>query len=226
MKCNSFDNILKQIRELEKDELIAAVKAHGGLYRFEDDVFAGKPVITFDTADAFEGAADVEIQQVSVNDDGFLVLTGYPKDDPYAEIELDPDDVAPGHLHYVTEYIPETESVKDVTKEVTLEVKETRTNSLTHLRDKAANEIKALMRKHDTEYILATDINACSVPVVIRHPFDDNHSFTLDDIRLENDNLTFGSSSSCENTSHDENDIPLEVLIEIADWLRDNENKI
>lgn len=116
MKCNNFDDILKQLEDVEKQELKTAVLAHGGLYRFEEE---DRVTITFDTSDALIGASDVEICQVSVNDNGELVLSGIPRGE-FHEIEFDPEDAAPGHLHYVTEAIPATDEVDSVASTVAL----------------------------------------------------------------------------------------------------------
>ena len=119
MKCNNFDAVIKRLKTAEKDQLIAAVKAHGGSYHFNpDDDSVEKPIITFDTSDEFEGAQDVEIHDVYINENGKLVLSGRPTDDVTDIDGLDPDDVAAGHLHYVTEYMDAAGEVDDVSQSV------------------------------------------------------------------------------------------------------------
>lgn len=116
MKCNNFENLLKQLEQIQRDELRAAVLAHGGSYRFKEE---DRVTITFDTSDALIGANDVEICQVSVNDNGELVLSGIPRGE-FHEIEFDPDEAVPGNLHYITEAIPKTEKVDSVASTVAL----------------------------------------------------------------------------------------------------------
>lgn len=225
MKCNNFDDILKKLEDFEKQELKAAVLAHGGLYRFEEE---DRVTITFDTADELDGADDVEVCQVSVNDNGQLVITGIPRDE-LDEIELDPDDAASGHLHYVTEAIPETDGVGDVSIPVTLlalDGEDSAKEALSAIRKAAADKIRSIMREAGLGEVYAVDINEGSSPVVRPDEFDDNNTQTLDSIRLTDDGLVFCASACCDECEYYEENIPLDALVDIADWLTKNKESL
>lgn len=225
MKCNNFDGILKQLEDIQKQELMTAVLAHGGSYRFKEE---DRVTITFDTADELDGADDVEIHKVFVNKNGMLVISGIPRDE-LDEIELDPEDAAPGNLHYVTEAIPKTEEVDSVATPVTLlalgggdSVKE----ALSAIRKAAADQIKSVMDEADLEEVYAVDIDNGNSPVVRPDEFDDNNTQTLDRIRLTDDGLVFSASACCGECEYYEENIPLDALVEIADWLVENKENL
>jgi hypothetical protein len=225
MKCNNFDDILKQLEDVEKQELKAAVLAHGGLYRFEEE---DRVTITFDTSDALIGASDVEICQISVNDNGELVLSGIPRGE-FHEIEFDPDEAASGHLHYVTEAIPETDGVGDVSIPVTLlalDGEDSAKEALSAIRKAAAETIKSVMDEAGLEEVYAADIDNGNSPVVRPDEFDDNNTQTLDSIRLTDDGLVFCASASCDECEYYEENVPLDALVDIADWLTKNKESL
>lgn len=225
MKCNNFDGILKQLEDIQKQELMTAVLAHGGSYRFKEE---DRVTITFDTADELDGADDVEVHKVFVNKNGKLVISGIPRDE-LDEIELDPEDAAPGNLHYVTEAIPKTEEVDSVATPVTLlalgggdSVKE----ALSAIRKAAADQIKSIMDEAGLEEVYAVDIDNGNSPVVRPDEFDDNNTQTLDRIRLTDDGLVFSASACCGECEYYEENIPLDALVEIADWLVENKENL
>ena len=225
MKCNNFDGILKQLEDIQKQELTTAVLAHGGSYRFKEE---DRVTITFDTADELDGADDVEVHKVFVNENGKLVISGIPRDE-LDEIELDPEDAAPGNLHYVTQAIPKTEKVDSVATPVTLlalgggdSVKE----ALSAIRKAAADQIKSVMDEADLEEVYAVDIDNGNSPVVRPDEFDDNNTQTLDRIRLTDDGLVFSASACCGECEYYEENIPLDALVEIADWLVENKENL
>ena len=94
MKCSDYRKLCAQVREIEFSELKRAVEAHGGLYRFDEDE---RPVVMMNRD---FGPEDVSVCQVSVNESGFLCMTGIPKED-ISEIEVDPDEVAIGHVDFI-----------------------------------------------------------------------------------------------------------------------------
>lgn len=225
MKCNNFDGILKQLEDIQKQELKAAVLAHGGLYRFEEK---DRVTITFDTSDALIGASDVEICQVSVNDNGELVLSGIPRGE-FHEIEFDPDEAVPGNLHYVTQAIPETDGVGDVSIPVTLltlDGEDSAKEALSAIRKAAADKIRSIMREAGLEEVYAVDINEGSSPVVRPDEFDGNNTQTLDSIRLTDDGLVFCASACCDECEYYEEKVPLDALVDIADWLTKNKESL
>lgn len=225
MKCNNFDGIFKQLEDIQKQELMTAVLAHGGSYRFKEK---DRVTITFDTADELDGADDVEVHKVFVNENGKLVISGIPRDE-LDEIELDPEDAAPGHLHYVTEAIPETDGVGDVSISVTLlalDGEDSAKEALSAIRKAAADKIRSIMKEAGLEEVYAVDINEGSSPVVRPDEFDDNNTQTLDSIRLTDDGLVFCASACCDECEYYEENVPLDALVDIADWLTKNKESL
>lgn len=119
MKHTELYNEYKKLDELERQELIAAVKAHGGEYVFihidEDGDYDSEeqnnaPIVAASTRymDAYE---DFYISRVEVKD-GHLNIYGWSKEGWADEDEI--DSVAHGHLGYITDMIDETETIKDV----------------------------------------------------------------------------------------------------------------
>ena len=123
MKHTELYNEYKKLDELEREELIAAVKAHGGEYVFihidEDGDYDSEeqnnaPIVAASTRymDAYE---DFYISRVEVKD-GHLNIYGWSKEGWADEDEI--DSVAHGHLGYITDMIDETETIKDVSSSV------------------------------------------------------------------------------------------------------------
>lgn len=120
MKHTELYQEYKRLDELERKELIAAVEAHGGEYVFihlddegdyDDDERNNAPIIS-GSYGWMSNYEDFYVSRVEVRN-GFLTLYGWDKEGYSDEHEI--DDVAHGHLGYVTDMIPETETVKDVT---------------------------------------------------------------------------------------------------------------
>lgn len=119
MKHTDLYHEYKKLDELERQELIAAVNAHGGEYVFvhidEDGDFdmeerEDAPIVAAATR-YMDGYEDFYISRVEVRD-GYLNIYGWPKESLSDEREI--ESVAHGHLGYITDEIPETETVKDV----------------------------------------------------------------------------------------------------------------
>lgn len=118
MKHTELYNEYKKLDELERHELAAAVKAHGGEYVFinkddEDWDESEYPVIVASTrySDAQE---DYTVSRVIVDEDGYLTIYGF--DNEYGS-PTDEDElcyIEYGHISSITGYIPGTETVKDV----------------------------------------------------------------------------------------------------------------
>lgn len=119
MKHTDLYKEYKRLDTIEAVELMLAVEAHGNEYVFihidEDGNYDVEerdkaPIISASTKwmDAYD---DFYISRVEV-DNGFYTLYGWPKEGFADEVEI--DSVAHGHLGYVTDCIPETDDVKDV----------------------------------------------------------------------------------------------------------------
>lgn len=122
MKHTDFYPILKAIKLHERQELIAAVIAHGGMIEFApldengnyDDANSDCPIVMA-AAKYDEQAMDYNIVKVTVervNGHDWLTIYGIEK-----EYGRDPQivDVCAGHIDYIIDCIPDTKSVKDVT---------------------------------------------------------------------------------------------------------------
>lgn len=99
-------------------------------------------------------------------------------------------------------------------------------SKLNEIRQEAIDSIKALMKKHSLQQINAVDINEGSSPIIDEDTCDENLTFTLDRVKLENESLEFDGSSSCENSTWDEESIPTDALVSITEWLEENEDAI
>lgn len=112
MKHTDFHSLIRKIKEQERQELINAVIAHGGHYEWEDE--GEKPIIAAN-AKYWEDPIDVNITHVYVID-GDLRIYGEEKGSG-TPVEIDPCDVFAGHISYIIDMIPETESIKEVSSE-------------------------------------------------------------------------------------------------------------
>lgn len=123
MKHTDLYNEYKKLDALERDELIAAIKAHGGEYVFihvdEDGYYDSEerdnfsPIISA-SASWMAEYVDFYISRVAVDSNGALTIYGWPKETLSDVMKI--TDVAHGHLGYITDMIPETEDITDVTK--------------------------------------------------------------------------------------------------------------
>lgn len=115
MKHTDYTGAYEALMKAELEELAAAVKAHGGVYRFEngedDDESADPPVISAIPRNGYN-AEEFRVTQAILSDSGVRVF-GIPVDG-YEECELDADMVMAGQVGYITDAIPETEAVEDV----------------------------------------------------------------------------------------------------------------
>lgn len=126
MKGTDFYKLYKELEAREKDELIAAVQAHGGEYVFFDCASDNAeeeweeaeyndtcPIVlaSFRHDDSY---SDFYVTCVKVTDDKWLSIYGIRKEYPCLSDEDRLDMICYGQIHNITEEIPETEKVKDV----------------------------------------------------------------------------------------------------------------
>lgn len=125
MKHTDLYNEYKKLDAIEREELIAAVKAHGGEYIFihlddedgcDSEELNDAPIVAASTRymSAYE---DFYISRVIMEEGKHLAIYGFLKDG-YLDDEEEIESVAHGHLGYITDMIPETEIVKDVSQSV------------------------------------------------------------------------------------------------------------
>lgn len=125
MKHTDLYNEYKKLDELEREELKAAVMAHGGEYIFihlddengcDSEELNDAPIVAASTRymSAYE---DFYISRVTMEEGKYLTIYGFLKDG-YLDDEEEIESVVHGHLGYITDMIPETETVKDVSQSV------------------------------------------------------------------------------------------------------------
>lgn len=117
---NNYDKH-KKLDDQDRRELLAAVKAHGGTFRWLDkngekiDSTIDTPIITGSWKFA-EETEDYIVTHVEADGD-YVGIYGFPKSGLF-------DDTEPiyyichGHISYITDSIPETEEVTDVSEAV------------------------------------------------------------------------------------------------------------
>lgn len=119
MKHTDRYNILQQIDEQDRRELLAAINAHGGVFRWFDSEGnqiceeSDYPIIVGSWKHA-EDTEDYVVTHVEA-DGNHVKIFGYPKMGLFDDSE-DIYYIEHGHLGYITDYIPETESVSDVSE--------------------------------------------------------------------------------------------------------------
>lgn len=119
MKHTDFYNIIQDIKHKEQQELKKALEAHGGSYSWWDEDKEGfidgeYPIIAANICGCLPGPIDLEVMKVYV-ENNYLTIIGQNKETGET-IEIDPYDAFAGHISYVIELIPATESVDDVTQ--------------------------------------------------------------------------------------------------------------
>lgn len=121
MKHTDLYDEYKKLDAIEREELIAAINAHGGEYifihldneggyDFKDLPYA--PIVSASTCymSAYE---DFYISRVIIEEGKHLAIYGF-LNDGYLDNEEEIESVALGHLSCITDMINETETVKDV----------------------------------------------------------------------------------------------------------------
>lgn len=125
MKHTDLYDEYKKLDAIEREELIAAINAHGGEYIFihrdNEDGYDFKdlpyaPIVAASTCymSVYE---DFYISRVIVEEGKHLAIYGF-LNDGYLDNEEEIESVALGHLSCITDIINETETVKDVSSAV------------------------------------------------------------------------------------------------------------
>ena len=109
-------------------------------------------------------------------------------------------------------------------QEMEIDYKEIR-EQIENVRRELVESVKKKMR--GLSVIEAYDLDEGSSPILMEDPTDCEFTFTLDRITQRKDGgLVFDGSSSCENAALTDDEIGLEVLCEIAEYLDEHEDKI
>lgn len=122
MKCTDFYKKHRELDAIARQELIAAVEAHGGEYVFlnsdedakdwQEKAYYEAPVVMGSYRHA-ASYSDYYVSRLKV-EDGRLAIYGFLSEyeDPSYEDEI--ETVATGQLQWIIEAIPETEAVRSV----------------------------------------------------------------------------------------------------------------
>ena len=110
MKHTNFHSLVEKIKQQEYQELMLAVQAHDGRYKWNDDT--ERPIIAVNVDGNYPYPDDIEITEVSIVD-GILVLKGEDKEFGNS-VDFKPPDVFAGHLSFIIDYLPHTDVVTDV----------------------------------------------------------------------------------------------------------------
>ena len=116
MKCTDFNNAIKSIHRIEEEELKAALMAHGGKYDWIEDDYSSCPIVLIDS-EYISGNCSItkaEIEEDGGDEQVKLSLTIESGCGSGWEEWVYASDVSVGHMQYITESIPATDKVNDV----------------------------------------------------------------------------------------------------------------
>ena len=95
-------------------------------------------------------------------------------------------------------------------------------NSIEH--ENAVKELIAIMDKHDCTMV---ETYECDYPPILIAGEDWDNTYALDCISVEENNLLiFSCSSPYESDEVTSDEISTDILIEILEWVKDNEDEL
>lgn len=97
---------------------------------------------------------------------------------------------------------------------------------LTELRDKIASEIKAIILSTRNDEIRICDIDEGCSPILQEDEYDENNTYTLDKVYLHNGILYLDGSSSYANFTWRQDNIGIEILAGVLDFLQEHDEEI
>lgn len=121
MKHTDFTQLRQHMKLTLRDELIAAINAHGGEYVFshldEDGEYDYESLeegpMVFASSEWTEHYRTYYVVRVNVDDNRGIHIFGVPRDD-WSQDEREVELFSADHLEYILDEIPETEEVKSV----------------------------------------------------------------------------------------------------------------
>ena len=125
MEHSNFYAMCDKIRKMEARELHLALEAHGGEFVWindenDEEELYDPPIILVNLND---GPMDVVIHKVWLND-GCIELSAF--DNEWGnQVDIELEDIVPGHLAYLIEYMPITDKVKSVATKIKKEAQKT-----------------------------------------------------------------------------------------------------
>lgn len=115
MKHTNCQAIISEVKALEYEELKRAVEAHGGSYDWI--IHDGcSPVIAINPECSEPEPVDIDVTKVVLRN-GSLEISGVGNTNG-EPIDFNIDDIFAGHLSIITDYIPETDTISDVSLSV------------------------------------------------------------------------------------------------------------
>lgn len=97
---------------------------------------------------------------------------------------------------------------------------------LTELRNKIASQIKAIILSTHNDEIRIYDIDEGCSPILQEDEYDENNTYTLDKVYLHDGILYLDGSSSYANFTWRQDNICIETLADVLDFLQEHVEKI
>ena len=117
---SNFQSMIDGIKKQEYLEVKLAVEAHDGYYCWDVTTDDGCPIIAVNVNGFAPNPMDVCISKVAIVNDE-LVIEGVDKE--YGNpVNFKPEDVFAGHLSFIIDYLPATESVTNVSQKCSTNV--------------------------------------------------------------------------------------------------------
>lgn len=112
MEHTDFYCLVRRIKQMEYKEVFDAIQAHGGSYEWDIENDDNYPIIAVNISSIYPNPMDMIITKVYI-EDNVLYLNGVDKEwgNP---IDFAYDEVFAGHLSYILDYLPATDSVRTV----------------------------------------------------------------------------------------------------------------
>lgn len=112
MEHLNFYPIIKFIKSYIVGEIKAAVKAHGGEYRWEDE--GECPIVAANPDTCYPQPLDVSISAISLDDNGELIFEANDKETGREMDDLNVDDIFVEHLGFIIGLMDDAPGVCDV----------------------------------------------------------------------------------------------------------------
>lgn len=112
MKHTNFQAKVNEVKHLEFKELKKALEAHGGSYEWNLKDYDSYPTIAINVNKSYPAPQDVRISKATIVN-GDIKLSGVDMEDD-SPVNFDTNDVFAGHLSYITDEIPATNEISDV----------------------------------------------------------------------------------------------------------------
>lgn len=97
---------------------------------------------------------------------------------------------------------------------------------LAKMRNKIASQIKAIILSTRNDEIRIYDIDEGCSPILQEDEYDENNTYTLDKVYLHNGIVYLDGSSSHANFTWRQDNIGIEILAGVLDFLQEHEEEI